>query len=537
MAALTAAASRVKVNAAVSVSRAAVCLRNPAPPQHAPPPQPPPHRNKASDKELYLSVLTSTSTKREARSYLKRFTPAPAILKYLKESSFTQPGASTCTLPPPPSDDLHIGIVKIRDATTIDTPTLHGIGRTLSQLTRLGLHPAVILDEPPPSAPSQLGQWRANVEAQCDHLLLAPLSRGVIPVLPPLAMDTAHMYAATTGDDLLLALTALLAAQDGVALERIVLLDPLGGIPSHDRPAGAHVFINLAQEHDTITGHLPADSPHARNLHVLRTALEMLPATSSALITTPSLAAAAAAAAAATTTAAAAPTKTKNPLIHNLLTDKPLTSSSLPLSDPAIDLPKLVALVEDSFGKRLDLEHYLKRVDGHIAALVVAGEYEGAAIVTWEYPDSDPDPDSDSEVVGGEEATHCDAEAAEAAALRAAASAPGREKAKRVLYLDKFAVLKRSQGTGGVADVVFKGMVESVRSGALRAEGIVWRSRRWNMVNKWYFERAKGTYKIPDSGWTMFWTSRDVGADAEGVRRFCEYERVCRAIVPSLVDE
>ncbi|RPB09670.1 DUF619-domain-containing protein, partial [Morchella conica CCBAS932] len=393
-------------------------------------------------------------------------------------------------------------------------------------------------------------------------LLLAPLSRGVIPVLPPLAMDTAHMYAATTGDDLLLALTALLAAQDGVALERIVLLDPLGGIPSHDRPAGAHVFINLAQEHDTITGHLPADSPHARNLHVLRTALEMLPATSSALITTPSLAAAAAAAAAATTTAAAAPTKTKNPLIHNLLTDKPLTSSSLPvqahhtgtlttllkrgipltvhigvqLSDPAIDLPKLVALVEDSFGKRLDLEHYLKRVDGHIAALVVAGEYEGAAIVTWEYPDSDPDPDSDSEVVGGEEATHCDAEAAEAAALRAAASAPGREKAKRVLYLDKFAVLKRSQGTGGVADVVFKGMVESVRSGALRAEGIVWRSRRWNMVNKWYFERAKGTYKIPDSGWTMFWTSRDVGADAEGVRRFCEYERVCRAIVPSLVD-
>jgi hypothetical protein len=46
-------------------------------------------------------------------------------------------------------------------------------------------------------------------------------------------------------------------------------------------------------------------------------------------------------------------------------------------------------------------------------------------------------------------------------------------------------VLKRSQGTGGVADVVFKGMVEAVRSGRLDAEGIVWRSRRWNPVNKW----------------------------------------------------
>ncbi|KAH0604456.1 uncharacterized protein H6S33_006833 [Morchella sextelata] len=609
MAALTAAASRVKVTAAVSVSRAAASAA-----QHLSTtataadhrPNNPPYCSNTADKELYLSVLTSTSTKREARSYLKRFTPAPAILKYLKESSFTQPGAPTAALPPPPTADLHIGIVKIRDAATIDTPTLRGIGRTLSQLTRLGLYTAVILDEPPPPAPGQLSQWRRHIEAQCDRvlaaieasggrarrvdgctttttspgapssltistpeLLLAPLARGVIPVLPPLSMTTAHMYAAATGDDLLLCLTTLLAAQEGVALDRIILLDPLGGIPSHDRPAGAHVFINLAQEHATITGHLPADSPHARNLHTLRTALEGLPATSSALITTPLLAAAAAAAAAAATTPPSTPsttatTKTKNPLIHNLLTDKPLTSSSLPvqahhtgtlttllkrgipltvhvgtqLSHGSIDLPKLVALVEDSFGKRLDLEHYLNRVDGRVAALVVAGEYEGAAIVTWEYPDSDSDSDVGAVAAHppSDTATHCDAEAAEAAAVRLA-SAPLAARPKRVLYLDKFAVLKRSQGTGGVADVVFKGMVEAVRSGRLDAEGIVWRSRRWNPVNKWYFERAKGTYKIPHSGWTMFWTSRDAGADAEGVRRFREYERVCRAIVPSLVDE
>lgn len=81
-----------------------------------------------------------------------------------------------------------------------------------------------------------------------------------------------------------------------------------------------------------------------------------------------------------------------------------------------------------------------------MAALIVAGDYEGAAIVTWEYPE------------GGQ----------------------------RICYLDKFAVLRRSQGTGGVADVVFKSMVEGVRGGVFPgAEGIVWRSRRWNPVNKW----------------------------------------------------
>ena len=108
-------------------------------------------------------------------------------------------------------------------------------------------------------------------------------------------------------------------------------------------------------------------------------------------------------------------------------------------------------LIEDSFGKKLDLEHYLSRIDNNIAAVIVAGDYEGAAIVTWEYPSED-------------------------------------KTRQRVCYLDKFAVLKRSQGTGGVADVVFKTMVEGVRNGLFEgAEGVVWRSRRWNPVNKWVY--------------------------------------------------
>lgn len=539
--------------------------------------------------ELYLSVLSSTSTSREARSYLQRFRPSlaaacpetqaqvsvaadappllhpPAILKYLKQSSFTQADIKARNQTyvqrllrnhPPPAlsqlplsagtsffipeiaeEDIHVGLVKIRDVSKIDDATLHGIGRTLSQLNRLGLFSVVIVDEAPPPGTHHHRHpdtWRELLRAQADrvvsaiedergrarrvdgcvtvthaasapeitlpNLLVAPLSRGVIPVLVPIALNSTQRAVPTTADELVLSLTALLSAhspphesattpvEQPVSLDRIIFLDPLGGIPSHDRPSGAHVFINMEQEYASLRTQLSEDScstaPHSSphhlaNLNTLRSALSLLPPTSSAIITTPSLAAAYANPAP-QTTLTAPPVKAKNPLIHNLLTDKPLISSSLPvhssyqgtlttllkhgiplrifspspsdnnitaLTHSSIDLPKLAALIENSFAKKLDLAHYLQRTEHNLAALIVAGDYEGAAIVTWERP---------------------------------------RTAGPRVCYLDKFAVLKRSQGAGGVADVVFKSMVDGVRRGLFPgAEGVVWRSRRWNPVNKW----------------------------------------------------
>jgi amino-acid N-acetyltransferase len=296
-------------------------------------------------------------------------------------------------------------------------------------------------------------------------LLLAPLQRGVIPILLPAAYDASFRAVYADANDIVTALTRLFAGADAVSLDRLIFLDPLGGIPAPDRPAGAHVFVNMEQEYHDISAALEKDGGnphHLRSLQTLRKSLAMLPPTTSAVITTPA--------------SAAATEKAKNPLIHNLLTDKPMFSSSLPtatspstqttvlkhgtplmlfpsgtrLTDPAIDLKKLVALIEDSFGKRLDVEHYLARVDNNIAGLIIAGDYDGAAIVTWE--------------------------------------------GKRVCYLDKFAVAKRSQGVGGVADVVFKAMTAGVRKGGLfeGAEGIVWRSRRTNVVNKWVCPRPRG---------------------------------------------
>jgi amino-acid N-acetyltransferase len=104
-----------------------------------------------------------------------------------------------------------------------------------------------------------------------------------------------------------------------------------------------------------------------------------------------------------------------------------------------------------------------------------------------------------------------------------------------VPYLDKFAVLKRCQGSGGVADILFNSMVRDCFP-----NGVVWRSRKTNPVNKWYFERASGVWQIPDTQWTMFWTGNVVDSESAGgeewKERLEDYIDVCRNIQPHWAD-
>jgi len=432
-------------------------------------------------------------------------------------------------------------------------------------------------------------QHGEEVSITLPHLIIAALSHGTIPVLAPIAFNSDQKAVEVNADSIILALVRLFSASAEIAprpnaepnlllVDKVIYIDPLGGIPSIDRPNNsAHVFLNMQQEYEAVREELVAGTVenqslsetekgvHLRTLATLRKALKILPANSSAMITTPE--------AAATTTRPSRTTDTtasnritptgassirssvgtimpqssstnkvpldRNPLIHNLLTDKPVFSSSLPISSPdspyttsttllkhgipllimtnpaypypghkvfklndgSVDLDRLVYLIENSFGRKLDIERYLKRVNDRIAGLIVAGEYEGAAIVTWE---------TDGQTSGGY-------------------GVRGLQGWKKVLYLDKFAVLRKSQGTGGVADVVFKAMVMGVFPG----EGILWRSRKENVVNKWYFDRAKGTYMIPDSGWTMFWTGGQ-GKELDGGRgKFEQYLGICRGVETS----
>lgn len=528
---------------------------------------------------------------------------------------------------------------------------------------------------------------RSGTKVINRKLLLTPLRKGKIPVVAPIAFASASQsLLLLPADEAILALTRDFAGlrpqlipdadpqaaatnietmQKEVSLDRIILLDSLGGIPALDNTHQSHVFVNLEQEYEQIKSQisrphvdeptaqalphrsapndtasqsstynnpmskfwdtqssfgneLPAEPPtsgiekdvsaenkiHLRNLTLLRDTLVILPPSSSGLLTTPETAANSGQYPQDSSPAPGVGTRRqRNPLIHNLLTDKPVFSSSLPadrtqqsigtegqrlplvpstffkrgmpvsmipdprthpwnpprasmtqvwadrverdnrgnhtqsppasesmesigrfhvykkgltahphtlarvgpdidhrpsplpsiqLSDSRIDLPRLIHLIEDSFDRKLDVQHYLSRIDNRIAGIIIAGEYEGGAILTWESP-----PDNPSAMVP---------------------------------YLDKFAVLKRSQGAGGVADILFTAMVRTCFP-----DGVCWRSRRDNPVNKWYFERARGTWKIPESNWTMFWTTEGVQM-GEGKGVFGHYEGVCRSVEPSWAD-
>ncbi|KAL4783638.1 mitochondrial amino-acid acetyltransferase [Aspergillus varians] len=638
-------------------------------------------KEKLLDREFFMSLLNSASTKREAKSYLARLKaqhqgkppekplsepPEQSIAESLpsgvnlgsfygaSRSVYQSPVFRQHPSPVPTQKDiperLHLALVKIKTPQLLDDSTLSGVARTLSQINRLGMACCVVVDPGSDGdnntlrkiATEQAGRIATAVDSQPDskssHLdsvlsfsartpdtptvssrkhLLGPLWDNHIVIVAPIAYtEDVPKAMIIPANDAVLALTKELAGlaltpdpdedplitaekihnlQKEVSLDRVILLDPLGGVPAFRGPQTSHAFINMDQEFDSVERELfqvrqPATGSqgagivadpimesnpfskfvsseiasvpskqavlplgvsedtidgHLDNLRLSRQALAMLPSASSGIITSPVEVA----------TSARSPEESgsefsvgtrrqRNPLIHNLLTDKPLLSSSLPLSrrargslhlpappttfvkrgmpvslipdpnvqvwtaqtrptmsleDPTVDLPRLVHLIEDSFNRKLDVKDYLNRVNGRLAGLIIAGEYEGGAILTWELPPGVEDDGSEASM------------------------------ARMVPYLDKFAVLKRSQGAGGVADIVFNAMVRTCFP-----NGVCWRSRKDNPVNKWYFERSLGTWKLADTNWTMFWTTPDL---PDQPQMFRDYEAVCRSIQPSWAED
>ncbi|KAK9469351.1 hypothetical protein V1512DRAFT_256055 [Lipomyces arxii] len=454
-------------------------------------------------------------------------------------------------------DMIRVALIKIRGVAGVQDQVLADIGRTISRLARLGLDPVVVVDPADVAetgyvthermadltrlanriqtgierdgrksvvVPPMFSRTTADTGLKwtVPHLLLLPMTSKIIPVVVPVAYDEhASRNTLCAADDVVIELAsriAGLARPDVIALDKVIFLDPVGGIPSTERGA-AHVLVNIEQEYDAIMNEL-TDKRHVANLTALKRVLELSPASTSGLVTTLQV---------------AASQSTRNPLIYNLLTDRPVISSSLPVDGkraPAqattllrrgmpvmlvyspggmslptvtgptpdivnglvvcdrvaeVDMAKLVELIENSFGRTLDVGRYLARVNGNIAGLVIAGDYEGGAIITWE-------------------------------------NKPGSD---RVAYLDKFAVQRRSQGSAGVADIVFKAMV------GLFSKELVWRSRTENVVNKWYFDRSNGMVKLPpgENGtkWTVFYT----GTETRERPDVAAYVAVCSGVEPS----
>jgi amino-acid N-acetyltransferase len=521
----------------------------------------------------------------------------------------------------------HIAIVKLREPETWDDSLLDGVAKTLTQLRDLGLRSVIVLDcdldgelglhgqqlvsQQTDRVIRAIGRYGSPGAELVDSVvwkktratrnlssvastdlsvgfapaITTPLRHGHLVVVPPRALEEETLrYTAADGNQIVFALTNFFTglqfdegsstsgkAETGsghrplrkALVDRIIVIDPFGGIPATGHGDGARVFVNLEEEFDKLQaalavpgGHGSSKAKHAENLNLVKSTLAILPPSASAIITSP------------TEAANIRPTpnqgdqitakqfagevKTRrwqNPLIHNLLTDRPIYSASLPigrikpiargtevtpplmptttlakrglpvtifpdprtgpwqpprpgtsrlrLTDTCINLPRLVHLINDSFNRKLDVEHYLRRVEESLAGIIIAGEYEGGAILTWERP------------FGMDEETAYNA-------------------GRLVPYLDKFAVLKKSQGAGGVADIVFNAMVRDCFPG-----GVCWRSRKNNPVNKWYFERSCGVRKLPDSNWAMFWTTPEA---ATSEQLMGDYEDVCRNVVPSWED-
>ncbi|KAF2111119.1 hypothetical protein BDV96DRAFT_552220 [Lophiotrema nucula] len=572
---------------------------------------------------------------------------------------------------------LHLALVKLREPQTLDDGTLGGIALTLSQMVRLGLNIAVVVDcdtntkpdnesvdiweelvreqtarivdaleeynqpgafevghvlsWPTSLAPGALEYGsRGALEVRNSLLLAKPLEEGIIPVIPPIAYDTDLRKLSVNADDVLLALTREFSGLNKrleiarnknpshedddpmpadtpdpdsplILLDRVIILDPLGGLPSSNRADGAHVFVNLDAEWKEVQKELRQNveafsklwpvvrvNRHVKNLDAVHGCLRILPPSSSALIITPAEAAISSQSHLDESPSTAVRTRrTKNPLIHNLLTDKPMISSSLPAplvnrtgvgeveetkpnpatflkrgipvtvvpplmddgkgwqppskenpsidlkSDPRIDFPRLLDLIEDSFRRKLDVDDYLNRIRGRVAGVIIAGNYEGGAICTWETPPS----------------------------LNPTTTSPSSQPTPSsnqmwIPYLDKFAVKTQSQGSGGVADIVWGALTRSCFP-----NGVVWRSRTDNPVNKWYFERAVGMWDLPlkegeSNRWTMFWTGEGVtdewarlkeegntaageveASRKRGMTNWDAYVDVCHSVKPSWADK
>ncbi|PLW26543.1 hypothetical protein PCANC_24098 [Puccinia coronata f. sp. avenae] len=271
---------------------------------------------------------------------------------------------------------------------------------------------------------------------------------------------------------------------------RLMIINREGGIPSPARNGHPHLSINLASEYEFINETFRWSDSHPTslaNLSMAKSCLKYLPNESSAIIVSH---------------------RSPKSLIANLITNKPAHSPSLKhsillnhtrdigLATPTLirkglpikvirgienlDLNKLKDLLEKSFKKTLDHENYFARLKASLRFVILAGDYQAAAIVTDEKEQND--------LPEGRES----------------------EPAEPIVYLDKFAVLPSLQGEG-IVDFLWGALRDESfglgnldalnNNGGLSGLGepvdLVWRSRTDNPVNRWYFERSNGFIKLP----------------------------------------
>ncbi|WBW72992.1 acetylglutamate synthase Arg6 [Schizosaccharomyces osmophilus] len=469
-------------------------------------------------------ILKSVPNKRSTKGFLQKYAP----LRFDYASSKLLDNGLSYGL------QKRIAIAKIADVDSLNDETLFGIGRSIYGLTRLGIHSLIVptgfdlgitakfrlpeekqsqwtmlnslysqqnrvmrvsdifskagvLTKPLYSSICQLGPNGAHLE-DIDSVYRS-LTSDYTPIIPSSAFMPNLKEISMDGDEIIYGLTkSLHKPEDGCTVDRLIILDKVGGMPCAQRPQGSsHVLINLAQEYEELRKSLPKH--HIKNLFLAQRCLKVLSKEASAIVTTP------------TEAMLTNSSMNRNPLIHNVLTERSIFSCSLPrdrspvtkttllrggvavytymgpecITDGSISWERVWTLINDSFSRTLDMEAYLKRLKNSLAAIIIAGDYAGTAIVTYEEANN------------------------------------GKTK---VPYLDKLAVSKNAQGSAAISDVLFNAMVD------LFPKELIWRSRLDNPVNKWYFERSIGSLKSPKTPWRLFWTGDTQVKSLDHIRHY-----------------
>lgn len=507
-------------------------------------------------RDLILSILKSTTTKREARNYLQKYQSQFEDNNNLHLGSYRSenlsglgfqrelfinrflnqhnPFTSIYLDEETKLDKIPLRIAIVQLQLTDESPqTWIGIAETFKRLVTLGISPIILLNQEEVSntdfksnAAFSMKQGYRLLKILAGDLedgstvrltilrslflrddgtlkftsleqLLIPLYQGIIPIVQPVEYDlTDGAQKFVNPNNGLTAICAeLLRYPELLSLEKVIIIDKLGGIPSIERNQTSHVFINLSQEYSDIVSELfigfldpVSRDQHLKNLKTMETILTMATSKSgfndtTGIITTPEI--------------MSLNDDELNPIVYNVLTDRPIISSSLPsrqlrtpqlstsilkkgfevrvldrnsldgpfsfeglVSAKLIDDLRLFELMNDSFKRKLDVESYTDRINHSLASVIIVGDYDGAAIITWE------------KLSDG----------------------------NRVAYLDKFAVSSKNQGLPSLADIIFKLICRSHLS------ELLWRSRKNNPVNKWYFERCRGSFSAKESPWKLFYT-------------------------------
>jgi len=260
----------------------------------------------------------------------------------------------------------------------------------------------------------------------------ASISADQIPVLASLAETRSGQVLNVNAD----------AAAHKLALAlqpfKVVFLSPDDGIRGEDGQILS--AINLEEDYDELVSQPWLSSSTKNKLAEIRQMLQQLPPSSSVAVASP------------------------ENLARELFTHKG-AGTLIRMGErirchtdlAAIDVPRLTALLENSFGRKLHSDYFEKKP---IYRVYLADSYRATAILTLE---------------GG------------------------------IPYLDKFAVTTDAQGDG-VGGSLWQRLVKE-------NDKLFWRSRIDNEVNPWYFTRADGVIK--NEKWCVFWYGIDDMAEVK----------------------